>query len=711
MNRIAAEPRPSGLAAAGDVRAYLMVELRGLGLDPQVQTRTAVTTVGPGRQAAGRVANVRARIAGTESEGLIVLVAHYDSVPSGPGASDDGVNVAIALEVARALRAGPAPRQPVEIVFTDGEEQGLLGAQAYVDSGVAGDPARTVVVNLEARGVSGRAVMFEMVGTELTGAVAAADPVTTSFAAAVYAVLPNVTDLSVFAAAGMRGLNYAFFGGSARYHTPDDDIAHLRPGTVQDMGESALATVRALSAEPAATAPARGSPSTHFWLAGTVLSYSGGLVRPLAAAALVAYLSLLLVGRRNGLWLRGVLRAALSFTVVPVAATATGLAGWWLLTRIRPDLLVAIADVPHPWPYALAESVVLIPVLLGWSRWCRRRASADEVAAAALGWFTLLALLAAWWLPGGAYLATWPALLGAVALLLGLRPGRSWSGTVCRAVPAVAALALIGPVVLLLLPALGLALSSVPLVFAALVGALLVSLVEIAAPRRRFLLGLVALGCVAALVAGVGLVTDRYSADSPRPVSLGYVWEADGPTATWASVGGPNQPLVGPLVDGPEISLGERVPSLGPAVLSTGPAPVADLQQPRLLDRSSSVRDGVRTVRFRLVAPRDAYAIELFAQPGDGEVLGASIAGAPVAGGSSTRASDWPWSVRYVAPPADGVAVTLRVRGTAPLRLRTVSTASGLPAGVGAPVLPPEISWIGWPALSGQTLVVTTEQL
>ena len=52
--------------------------------------------------------------------------------------------------------------------------------------------------------------------------------------------------------------------------------------------------------------------------------------------------------------------------------------------------------------------------------------------------------------------------------------------------------------------------------------------------------------------------------------------------------------------------------------------------------------------------------------------------------------------------------LVLTARGDGPLRLRVVSTAVGLPAGVGAPTLGPAVSWPGWPVFAGETLVVRT---
>lgn len=79
-----------------------------------------------------------------------------------------------------------------------------------------------MVLNLEARGTSGRAVMFET-GTGNAAVVPALGdrvPVATSLSDEVYRMLPNDTDFTVLREAGMTGMNFAVIGTSANYHTP-----------------------------------------------------------------------------------------------------------------------------------------------------------------------------------------------------------------------------------------------------------------------------------------------------------------------------------------------------------------------------------------------------------------------------------------------------------------------------------------------------------
>ena len=90
----------------------------------------------------------------------MLLVAHYDAVPGAPGASDDGSGVVTLLETARALGAGPRLDNDVLFLFTDAEENGMLGAQAFVaDVELRRDVA--LVLNFDARGSHGVVTMFD----------------------------------------------------------------------------------------------------------------------------------------------------------------------------------------------------------------------------------------------------------------------------------------------------------------------------------------------------------------------------------------------------------------------------------------------------------------------------------------------------------------------------------------------------------------------
>jgi hypothetical protein len=83
----------------------------------------------------GRTAyNAIAEIPGTDKADEIVLIGgHLDSWQSATGATDNAVGCAVMMEAARILQAiAVRPRRTIRVALWSGEEQGLLGSQAYI---------------------------------------------------------------------------------------------------------------------------------------------------------------------------------------------------------------------------------------------------------------------------------------------------------------------------------------------------------------------------------------------------------------------------------------------------------------------------------------------------------------------------------------------------------------------------------------------------
>src|SRR5512140_1189323 len=95
--------RPTGTDANRRARDYIVASLKASGFNVRVQETDASR---PLMGATVRVANVIAARPGARAQS-IALVSHYDSVPSGPGAADDGLGVAVCLEAARVLALRP----------------------------------------------------------------------------------------------------------------------------------------------------------------------------------------------------------------------------------------------------------------------------------------------------------------------------------------------------------------------------------------------------------------------------------------------------------------------------------------------------------------------------------------------------------------------------------------------------------------------------
>lgn len=309
--RIASAPHPMGSVEHGRVRDYVVETFRRLGLD--VAEHAGVVARRASRADDGAhvayVTNVVARLRGSAATGRdVVLAAHYDSVPTGPGAGDDAAAVGALIEVARALREGPSLANDVVFLITDGEEVGLYGAKLAVE-----DPAflsRTaLVLNFEARGHRGPVVMFQTFGAVAPWVDALAhvdDPVAYSLAADVYERMPNDTDLTVFGRAGLPGMNFAFIGGHSHYHTPLDAPAELDRGSLQHHGQYALALARHFGAADlgaaAIGAKRAGDEQVYFslWRA-TLVHWPGAWALPIAYGVLgLAVLTLVLaIARRR----------------------------------------------------------------------------------------------------------------------------------------------------------------------------------------------------------------------------------------------------------------------------------------------------------------------------------------------------------------------------------------------------------------------------
>ena len=87
--------------------------------------------------------NVLAEIPGTDpalKDEVVILGAHLDSWHTAPGATDNADGSAAVMEAIRILKVvGSRPRRTIRVALWGGEEEGLLGARAYVNAHYAGD--------------------------------------------------------------------------------------------------------------------------------------------------------------------------------------------------------------------------------------------------------------------------------------------------------------------------------------------------------------------------------------------------------------------------------------------------------------------------------------------------------------------------------------------------------------------------------------------
>ncbi|HEY0133902.1 MAG TPA: M20/M25/M40 family metallo-hydrolase, partial [Nannocystis sp.] len=346
-------PHPVGSPAADRVRARLLAEFTALGIPAEVQQGFACSARGA---SCGDVGNVVARLPGTHAGPAVLVSAHHDSVAAGPGAGDDGAGVSAVLELARVLSQGPAPKNPVVFLLVDGEEAGLLGAQAFIDDHPHLKKDIGVTVNLDAGGTRGVTSITRTspgnarVIDAFTAAVPR--PYGASVIGAVYGLTPYDTDFSVYSKAEIASIDLGFGEDKAHYHTPLDRLANLDPPSVQHLGDTALALVRALAnADLESDAP--GERVFLDALGLTMLAWPAPWT-PIFAALAVALLALATWRMRHvpgasSLNAKLLAAGSLPLLLAAPALLAGGLA--WLLA------LLTQAEVPghaQPWPARVA---------------------------------------------------------------------------------------------------------------------------------------------------------------------------------------------------------------------------------------------------------------------------------------------------------------------------------------------------------------------
>ena len=409
----AQQPHPAGSQEAALVRARLLKELDALGV--HARTVTEMSCFSEERWSilpCGSVTNIIANVSpGAGKE--ILLSAHTDSVAAGPGAADDGSGMAILLETIRALKARHnAGGHPVTALFTDGEENGLVGATAYLRDPQA--RARTgAVINVEARGNQGPSYLFQTSpgDSQLIDLYAAnvAHVATSSLYAEIYKYLPNDTDLTVFLQNGITGYNFAFIGNVAHYHTPLDRRENIDPRSLQQQGENVLELADALSR--ADLAQLKGGDAIYldvlgFWL--PRLPQSWALPLSLIVFGVIALAGFLTRGR---VWPGSVLAA-----VMPVLLLAGCVGAGFGLTFLASQISgYADPAFAHPLYMRLALAFGVWAVALLVSRWAG--------AIASWLWLAVLAIACALFVPGVTPYFLFPCLVAAPLLLV-----TSWGG-------------------------------------------------------------------------------------------------------------------------------------------------------------------------------------------------------------------------------------------------------------------------------------------
>ena len=694
LNTFATAPHPIGSAEHDSVRDYLFSQLTNLGVAPEVQRATGITTR---YQVAGTVENIVARVKGTSgSPDAIALVAHYDSVPSGPGAGDDGAGVAALLETLRALRAGPPLRNDVIFLLTDGEEDGLLGASAFVAEHPWAKDAR-VFLNFEARGNAGASQMFETSAGNgrlvQILAQAARHISASSITYEIYKHMPNDTDLTVFKKTGAAGLNFAFIGHWEAYHTPLDNPQGLDRGSLQQHGEYALSLARAFGNVDFSQLQDR--DAVYFSLPGDLfLHYSSRYIWPLAIGSGVFLLVVIFYA--NGAWQTRPVEILLGFfshlgMIVLLLLVGFGFARGvhWLHLHPLPE-----GGLEQNSLYTLGLFALLLALQTTLYKWLRKKISSPAFFLGGACLIFVLVLATSRWLPGGSFLFVWPLFAGLLATaLVAFRTSRpSFLVVLILCLLSLPAVLLFTQLLKGFYTALGFGIIGAALmsfVFALYLLLLAPLLDALLSASRSFLAIATFVAAIALCIAGA--LTTRYSPAHPKPSMLAYVLDADTGKALWTSSAARVDPWTAQFVTtSPSYSrLPDFYPDWLPFAFLVHDAPAVALPAPQAQVVESLVTSDSRLLHLRISSPRHARTLHVGLE--QTQILGASVNGHELGNASEAR---WHqpgrWSLDYANPPASGFDLQLLIPGTQPVTLVLVDRSSGLPSipGVNLPPRP-----------------------
>jgi hypothetical protein len=681
VKAIARSPRPIGSANHAAARDYIVQRLRGFGFESEIQKTTAVNSTGASLFLAGTIENVVARRKGSGDGRAVALVAHYDSVSTGPGANDDGVGVATLLETARALTAGPPLRNDVLFLFTDGEETGVLGARAFVAEHPWAKEVE-IALNFEARGNGGPSIMFET--SPQNGALiralakATSHPLANSLSYEIYKRLPNSSDMTVFKAAGWSGMNFAYINGLTHYHTQLDNPENVDARSLQHHGSYALALSRYFGAM-VPEAKSEGDAIYFDALGFLLVRYPASLAGPFAVGVLLLFAVVVWLGFRRGkLTGPGIAKGALLFFLSLVAAAAAVGGAWWLVRQIHPGYsLIPQGDSYSHGLYVIGFAVLTLAITAMIVGSLGRRISVADLFVGGLVWWAVSMIATTIWMVGSSYLPTWPLLFA----LLGLgydflrrdRPGVKLTTVFLCAIPGVL---IIAPVAHLIFIAMPFALAPAVVLFVVLLFALLIPLLRSSTAGNRWTFpGIITATAVLVFVlAGSSAGFDK---DHRQSNHVLYSLDATTQRARWLSSDAlPDEwteqffgkkPERGPLAD--PFPLGRRV-------YLQAPAPVATFQAPEAQVLEDVTANGTRHLRLHLVSSRGAERISVQVSA---EVLSAAVNGKDLPADTTARDAQKSWSLFYLALPKDGIELVLETRSTPPLSMRVVDESYGLP--------------------------------
>jgi len=719
LTKIAGQSHPLGTAAHDAVRSYLMEQLSALGLDPQIQHATFLQERRNDYLAA-EVDNILVRIQGTNNSKGVLLVAHYDSAITSPGAGDDGAGVAALIETARVLHEGPRLRNDVIFLLSDGEEQGSLGAKAFLRD----HPwARNVgaVLNFEARGTTGPSLMFET-GANSDWLVkefikAAPYPYTNSFLPSVYKFLPNDTDLTDFKKAGLPGLNFAFAEQATDYHSALDSLDRVSKSSLEHHGSYALNMSRYLGQADLNHVPGRREDIYFNILGAHVVSYSLTTAWILSGLAIAGCICLVITMYRRKLVTTGNIILAIVMVVATILLTALIAYGVITLLASTSRNLRAVFDNRL---YPFAVTAISLAVASACILWPFKGSKFANLQVAALVIWTICVLLAMLYCPGASYVILWPLFAALVVAAVETTTKTGYS----LAKRYVLLLVLTLPVCILLVSTLQLIYVAffaeaafIPAAFAALFLAIVLPQWKPLLDRKWWALpaSFAVLGIL--LIATIA-VPKKFNPHQPRTDNVLYMEDTDKKKAMWASLDAAPDSWTSQFVTprAHVMQLSDFSPwYFGRGQVLSEPAAMSDMAAPTVSVVKDTKDQNGRTLSL-LLQPHASTPLVAFRIISKDKITRVSLeendpaqksSSAMVANRSQiTRYPDNEFRLRYLALPAQGTVFTIQTGSTGPVAMSLISESYSLPLLAGKTITPRGDDTIQRPGFGDRTIIL-----
>ena len=609
-----------GAPAHKEVRDYVANALEKLGLEVEIQQQLGINKRW---HSATQTQNIIAKIKGSSSNKSLLLLAHYDSNPhSSIGASDTGSGVVTILECIRVyLETHQTPKNDIIILFSDAEEIGLNGADAFVNH----HPwAKNVglVLNFEARGSGGPSYMLlETNGgnSKLIAAFIKANPkypVANSLMYSIYKMLPNDTDLTVFREdANINGFNFAFIDDHFDYHTVQDSYERLDRNTLKQQATYLMPLLNYFSNTDLSQLNSK-DDLVYFTLPFVkMISYPFAWVMPLTMIAFVLFLLLCLLGLMRGrLTLKGIGIGFIPLFSALFIAVIVAIFGWKLLLIIHPQY----TDILHGFTYNgydyIAGFVALSFAMTYFIYNKFKKFSSVDLSIAPLFLWLFINVMIAIYLKGSGFfiIPVYFALCGLAITLF--TKDKAKNNVLAHSLLALPLLLIFAPLVKMFPVGLGLKNLFISAFFVVLMMGLLVPVLA----KFRTKHNLVFLGfAISVLFFVKAALNSGYAIDRKKPNSILYVYDADAQKAYWSTYNHKIDPFTAQFLGKNPVKGGIDKKTVASKYATNQTwhtdAKLIDLKAPMITNIKDSVETNANTYHFIITPQRTVNRIELIA--------------------------------------------------------------------------------------------------